>query len=177
MNDSIAYHDGKYRPLKECAINIATHAFQYGTMVIGGVRGYYNSTDQELYIFRLQDHIKRLAHSAHIMQMTLPLSPQQIAETLLELARRNEVRYNVYFRPFIYKSALQLSPRLHDVADSYSAYLLALDDYLDTDRGLTVGISSWRRIDENAVPARVKSVWRLYQFGFGQIRGGAKWLR
>ena len=155
--ESIAYHEGAYRPLGECGVNLATHAFQYGTMVIGGIRGYYNQGDKELYIFRLTEHIQRLARSAHIMQMKLPLGEKEMADVLLELARRNQCRANTYFRPFIYKSALQLSPRLHDVEDSFGLYSIPLEDYLDTKSGLRVAVSSWRRMDENVVPARVKS--------------------
>ncbi len=156
--DSIAYHQGEYRLMKDCSINIATHALQYGTMVIGGVRGYYNQEDDKLYIFRLSEHVERLMRSSHIMQMQMPsLERNKISEIIIEVAKRNQVKNNVYFRPFIYKSSLQLSPRLHDVADSFSLYMIPLDDYLDTTHGLKVGISNWRRMDENIIPARVKS--------------------
>ena len=155
--ESIAYHEGEYRSLKDSTINLATHAFQYGTMVIGGIRGYYSREKKELYIFRLEEHIERLARSAHIMQMKLPMKEEKMAELVLELARRNQIKSNSYFRPCIYKSALQLSPRLHDVEDSFSLYCIPLEDYLDTRQGLRVTVSSWRRMDENAIPARVKS--------------------
>ena len=153
---SIAYHQRQYRPLDECQVNIMTHALQYGTMVFGGVRGYHDPASGNLYIFRLEDHIARLLASARIMQMRSPLDGGQMAEVILELARRNEYRANVYFRPFIYKSALQLSPRLHDVPDDFSVYSLPLDDYLDTRKGLRAMVSSWRRIDENIIPTRAK---------------------
>ncbi len=155
--DKIAYHEGSFKTLENCTINIATHALQYGTMVIGGIRGYYNSETQKLHIFRLQDHVKRLARSAHIMQMSLPKTGKEIEDLIIELVRLNNAKTNVYLRPFIYKSSIQLSPRLHDVEDSFSIYLIHLDDYLDTSRGMRLGVSSWRRIDENSVPARVKS--------------------
>ncbi len=154
---NIAYHKGEYRNLEECSVNIATHAFQYGTMVIGGIRGYYNEKEEEFYIFRLYDHIQRLARSAHIMQMKLPIKEEEIFQIILSLTKRNQLKTNAYFRPFIYKSSLQLSPRLHDVEDSLSIYALALDDYLDTTRGLRLAVSTWRRMDENVIPARVKS--------------------
>ena len=153
---SIAYHQGQYRPLDECQVNIMTHALQYGTMVFGGVRGYHDGASGRLYIFRLRDHVARLLQSARIMQMRCPLNEAEMADVILELARRNGYRANVYFRPFIYKSALQLSPRLHDVPDDFSVYSLPLDDYLDTRKGLRAMVSSWRRIDENIIPTRAK---------------------
>ena len=154
--ESIAYHQGEYKRLADCQINIMTHSLQYGTMVFGGMRGYYNADRDNLYIFRIADHFKRLAGSARIMQMKPPLNERQMGEVILELARKNNYRENVYFRPFIYKSDLQLSPRLHDMHDAFSVYTLPLNDYLDTTRGLRVAVSSWRRIDDNIIPTRAK---------------------
>lgn len=155
--ESIAYHRGEFLPLKECDVNIATHAFQYGTMIIGGVRAYFNTKTKTLYFFRLADHIQRLFRNAHILQMNLALSKEKITEIFLELAQRNKIQNNAYFRPFIYKSALQISPRLHDVLDDFSIYTIALDSYLDMNKGLRLSVSSWRRVDENMIPVRVKS--------------------
>lgn len=154
--DHIAYHRGDFRPLSECQINIATHALQYGTMVFGGLRGYFNEKENQIYMFRLDRHTHRLHQSARIMQMTPPLSEKEMADVALELVRRNEYRCNVYMRPFIYKANTQLSPRLHDVQDDFSMYSMALNDYLDTSRGMTTAVSSWRRIDDNIIPTRAK---------------------
>lgn len=154
---SIAYHEGDYKKLGECGVNVATHALQYGTMVFGGIRGYYNERRENLFLFRLNDHVRRLTKSARIMQMQPPLGAEEMAAVAVELARRNEYRKNVYYRPFIYKSALQLSPRLHDVSDAFSMYTIPLNDYLDTSRGMRVAVSSWRRIDENIIPTRSKA--------------------
>lgn len=153
---SIAFHQDQYRPLAECHVNIMTHALQYGTMVFGGMRGYYNIEDNDIYIFRIEEHFRRLHKSARIMQMDPGYREEKMAEILLEITRRNQYRSNVYYRPFVYKSALQLSPRLHDVEDSFSLYSLPLDDYLDMGRGLTTMVSSWRRIEDNIIPTRAK---------------------
>ncbi|MCS7204639.1 MAG: branched-chain amino acid transaminase [Leptospiraceae bacterium] len=154
--NSIAFHEGEFRPLRECTINIMTHALQYGTMVFGGIRGYYNSKKDNVFLFRPYDHFKRLHNSAKIMQMKPKYSIEEMVNILKELTIRNQYKSNIYFRPFIYKSALRLSPSLHDVEDSFSVYSLLLDDYLDTNRGLRVMISSWRRIDDNIIPTRAK---------------------
>lgn len=154
--NSLAYHCGEFRALRECNVNIMTHALQYGTMVFGGMRGYHDSETDNVFIFRPYDHFHRLHRSARIMQMQPSLRPEQMTDIALELVRRNEYRCNVYFRPFVYKSELKLSPRLHDVADSFSMYTMKLDDYIDTSRGLNVAVSSWRRIDDNIIPTRAK---------------------
>lgn len=154
--NSIAYHRGAYAPLRECNINIMTHALQYGTMIFGGMRGYHDSESNNITLFRPVDHFQRLHRSAKIMQMRPTQSPEQMTGIALELLRRNEYRCNVYLRPFIYKSELRLSPSLHDVQDDFSIYTMKLDDYIDTSRGLSVAVSSWRRIDDNIIPTRAK---------------------
>ncbi len=154
--DSIAFHQGEFKPLRECTINIMTHALQYGTMVFGGIRGYYNKDKDNVFLFRPYDHFRRLYNSAKIMQMNPKYSIEEMVELLKELVKRNQYKANIYFRPFIYKSALRLSPSLHDVEDSFSIYTLLLDEYLDTNRGLRVMVSSWRRIDDNTIPTRAK---------------------
>jgi branched-chain amino acid aminotransferase len=125
-------------------------------MVFGGIRGYYSAEKSNIFIFRLEDHLRRIMKSAHIMQMKPPYGVEAMREIAIELVRKNEYRQNVYLRPFVYKSPLQLSPRLHDVRDDFSMYTLPLDDYIDTESGLKTGVASWRRIDDNIIPTRAK---------------------
>ena len=154
--ESIAYHEGSFKKLSDCNVNIATHALQYGTMVFGGMRGYQNAAGNNINIFRMDDHFARLERSAKIMQMKMPISKDDFRRITIEMVIKNNYKSNVYFRPFVYKNPLQLSPRLHDVSDDFAMYSLLLDDYLDMSRGLRVGISSWRRIDDNIIPTRAK---------------------
>ncbi|HMW60110.1 MAG TPA: aminotransferase class IV, partial [Leptospiraceae bacterium] len=108
---TIAYHKSEFKKLSDCTVNVATHALQYGTAVFGGVRGYYSKGMDNLLIFRIDRHFKRLHQSAKMMRMTPPLSEKEMANILIQVARFNNYRQNVYFRPFLYKAAEQLSPR------------------------------------------------------------------
>jgi branched-chain amino acid aminotransferase len=69
--------------------------------------------------------------------------------------RKNAFRTNVYVRPLAYKSAERIGVS-YDDQDSFALIALPFGDYLPTDRGLHAGVSSWRRIDDNAIPARGK---------------------
>ncbi|WP_346731140.1 hypothetical protein [Chloracidobacterium aggregatum] len=48
----IAFFEGRFVPLAEANINVMTHAFNYGTAVFEGIRGYWNGDDEEMYLFR-----------------------------------------------------------------------------------------------------------------------------
>jgi branched-chain amino acid aminotransferase len=153
----LSYFEGKILPSSEAKISIQTHAFQYGTAVFGGIRGYYNENKKNLFVFRIQDHFRRLINSTKIMQLQFHKSPEELAEITLQLLKECGYKQNVYVRPIIYTSSLQLSPRFHDVTANIAIYVLKLDDYLDTTNGLTTCISSWRRIDDTTIPTMSKA--------------------
>ncbi|MCB1145617.1 MAG: branched-chain amino acid transaminase [Leptospiraceae bacterium] len=151
------YFQGRYVPLKDANINIRTHAMQYGTAVFGGIRGYWNAEKKNLYVFRLHDHWQRLRQSGKIMQMHWQMEFEEFEQIVLKILRDGNWQCNVYLRPVIYKNALELSPRLHNVTDDFSVYAIPLNDYLDTRNGLKVCVSSWTRISDNQIPTRAKA--------------------
>ncbi|MDF3820923.1 branched-chain amino acid transaminase [Leptospira sp. 96542] len=152
----LTYFEGKIVPANEAKINIQTHAFQYGTAVFGGIRGYYNADKKNLFVFRLPEHCKRLINSTKIMQLQFTKTAEEIQSIILELLQQSKAEQNVYLRPIIYTSSLQLSPRFHDVKADIAIYVLKLDDYLDTQNGLKTMISSWQRFSDNQIPTLSK---------------------
>ncbi len=153
----LSYFEGKIVPSSEANISIQTHAFQYGTSVFGGIRGYYNESKGNLYIFRLRDHYQRLVNSAKIMQLTFDKTPDELVAITIDLIKQSNYKQNIYLRPIIYTSALQLSPRFHDVKTQIAIYVLKLDDYLDTQNGLTTMVSTWQRFSDNQIPTLAKA--------------------
>ncbi|MCK5558328.1 MAG: aminotransferase class IV, partial [Candidatus Hydrogenedentes bacterium] len=69
---------------------------------------------------------------------------------------KNGFQEDIYIRPIGYKSEYVLAPKVHDVDDDLTIYIIKLGDYVDTSSGLKVSVSSWRRLSDNALPARAK---------------------
>jgi branched-chain amino acid aminotransferase len=153
----LSYFEGKIVPSTEANISIQTHAFQYGTAVFGGIRGYYNESRKNLFMFRLTDHFQRLVNSAKMMQLQCNKTPEELVKITIDLIQQSNYRQNIYIRPIIYTSALQLSPRFHDVKTEIAIYILKLDDYLDTQNGLTTMISTWQRFSDHQIPTLAKA--------------------
>jgi len=151
------FFEGKIIPLKDANINVRTHAFNYGTGVFGGIRGYWNEEKNNLYVFRLKDHFKRIQNSAKILQMKLDYSIDELIDITIEIIQKGGWKQNIYIRPLLYKSELELSPRLHNVKDSFTEYVIPLNDYMDTQKGLSACISSWVRIHDNQIPTKAKA--------------------
>lgn len=147
--------NGEFIPAEQGVISVRTHAFAYGTGCFEGIRGYWNEQDQQLYLFRLREHYERLLRSCKILQISLPYTAEQLVDISIELVRRNDQRQDVYLRPVAYKSDQIIGVRLHNLTDHFIITSEPMGDYIST-TGLHCGVSSWRRIDDNAIPARAK---------------------
>lgn len=152
----VAFFQGKYVPFSEANISVGTHCVQYGTGAFAGIRGYLDHSGDAVNIFRLQDHARRLMNSARLLRAELPYTPGDVASIIAGLVERNNHSGDVYIRPFVYKPAVQLTPRLRGIGDELAVYMMPLGDYLKLDRGQTAIISSWFRIPDNAIPSRGK---------------------
>ncbi|MGB3329069.1 MAG: branched-chain amino acid transaminase, partial [Thermomicrobiales bacterium] len=151
-----AFFEGKIVPFGDAKVSIGTHALQYGTGAFAGVRGYLSDDKQTINIFRLKDHAARLLRSAKLLRMELPYDVDSLANVLVELTKQNAPTSDVYFRPFVYKASVQLTPRLKGLKDELAVYMLPMGDYLDTRRGQKAIVSSWTRASDNAIPSRGK---------------------
>lgn len=153
---SYAYFNGKIVPIEEAKVSVMTHALHYGTGAFGGIRAYWNDEVEELYIFRPLDHFKRVLNSAKLLMMNLPYTPESMLEILLELLRTENYRQDVYIRPLVYKSSPRIGVRLHDLDDAFTMFALPFGSYIPNEEGSRVTFSSWRRVDDNSIPARGK---------------------
>lgn len=151
-----AYFNKKIVPFEQATISVMTHAFNYGTAVFGGLRGYWSDVDEQLYLFRPLDHFTRLIQSAQLLRIRLDESAADLTNTLVELLRAEAYRENCYVRPLAYKSTEMIGVRLHDVDDALTMFAIPFGQYVANEEGLHVHFSAWRRVDDNAIPARGK---------------------
>lgn len=149
-----AFFDDEIVPLDEARVGIATHAFNYGTGCFGGIRAYWNEEQDQLYIFRIKNHFKRFLDSCRILNIALPYSIQDLTDITLDLLRLEEYHQDAYMRPIAYKATEDITPRLYDLDDAYAMYTRPLGNYIKLE--VRAGTSSWRRVDDNSIPARGK---------------------
>ena len=107
-------------------------------------------------MFEPTAHYRRLAASAKVLLMDLPFAPGELSEITAELCRRNGFRSDVYIRPVIYKSEETFGVRLDDLEHDLFIVAFPNSKYLDSNEGVKACVSSWRRLDDNAEPARAK---------------------
>jgi branched-chain amino acid aminotransferase len=151
-----AYFRGKIVPYSEAKVGVATHALNYGTAVFGGMRGYWNEEKKKLFVFRPYDHFRRFLQSCRMMCMQFDYTPESLTGILLDLLHADGYRQDIYIRPLAYKADEVVGVRLHDLQDELTIFAMPFGQYVKNDTNAHVTISSWRRIDDNVIPARGK---------------------
>ena len=155
--DGFIWQDGKLVPWREATTHALTHSLHYGMAVFEGVRAY--NTDKGTAIFRLQDHTQRLARSAHIFQMALPYSQEELNEAQKEVIRANKLDSG-YIRPLAFYGSekMGVSPKgakVHVIiaAWPWGAYL----GEEGMQRGIRIKTSSFTRHHVNITMVRANA--------------------
>ena len=153
-----AFFKGRVVPYSEARVGVLTHGLNYGTGVFSGIRGYWNPDENELFVFRPEDHYRRFLESAKMLGMTLPLDAPQLTAALADLLRKEGFREDCYVRSLAFYADETVGVRLHDLTPEISIVSMPYGRYIDKEEGAHATISSWRRVDDNAIPARGKIV-------------------
>lgn len=151
-----AFFDGKIVPMADAKVSVMTHALHYGTGVFAGMRAYWNDDEQQLFIFRALDHFERFRQSAGLLRITVPYSEVELTEILSQLLRTEDYHENVYIRPLTFKGENIGVDQLADLPDELTIFAKPSIGYYANPKGMHVGYSAWRRVEDNAIPARGK---------------------
>jgi len=152
------WFDGKMLPSEQAQVHVLTHALHYGSAVFEGIRAYACS-DGSSAVFRLEDHCKRLLQSAKILRMTIPYTPEQLAEACVETLKANKLAEG-YIRPlsFVGHGEMGVFPGNNPVQTiiavwPWGAYLGA--EALE--KGIRVKTSSFARSHVNTSMSKAKA--------------------
>lgn len=155
MATTYSFFKGNFVPQSEAKIGILTHAFNYGTGVFEGLRAYWNADQEQLFVFKMKEHYKRLHRSSHILQIKLAYSVDELCDITTEVLRRSEVRSDMYVRPIAYKSGEVVGVRLHNIDDDFCLALAPMGKYIPAEAA-RCKVSTWRRMDDTIAPVRAK---------------------
>jgi branched-chain amino acid aminotransferase len=149
--------NGEFIPWKEAKIHVLTHTLHYGSGVFEGVRCY--KTVKGPAIFRLEDHIKRLYHSAETCLIKIPYSEEELCDVIVKLIKLNELE-ECYIRPIVFRGygEMGLNPLKSPVEVAVAVWPWGA--YLGEEslrKGVRAKISSYRRFPPNVLPSNIKA--------------------
>lgn len=137
-------------------VNAVGHASVAG--IFEGIKAYWNECAEQLYVFRLDNHLRRFLQSIRMVRFAMPYTQEELKGAIIELLRVNGYRRDVYIRPYVFQQGivrelLQAQPGkpIEVVIDSWP-----FSSYRDPSAALHVCVSSWTRITDNVMPPRLK---------------------
>src|ERR1017187_4526009 len=155
----LIFFNGKNVPYDDARVHVLTTAFKYAATIYEGIRAYHNEDTDQLYVFRLNEHLERLADSAGIARIPLPYSAHEFTDILLRLIRATGIRRDLQIRLSAYVG--EDDGRLDSIGPvgvAIAAMPMGRYDALAPNEGLRVCVSSWRRIGDESMPPRIKTV-------------------
>ncbi len=154
-SDLIVYLDGEFIPWKDANIHVFSPAVKYGAAVFEGIRGYWNADRETLFLFRLEDHMRRLELSQRIMRFNQIVPAETMMDATVELMRKNGFRSSVHIRPTVYVDGFGESSAQEPLGSFITAIRRGTPKKVED--GCRAQISSWQRISDNVMPARAKA--------------------
>ena len=146
--------NGKTIPFADATIHLMSPAMRYGLNVFEGLRGYWNSDESQLYVFRLREHMERFDQSIRLLRFNAEFSVEDVSAAVLDLLRADEHRANCHIRTTAYLDGIGE----HHVTGpvGWMVYAGPRPRGKKVETGIAVHISSWRRMSDNAMPPRIK---------------------
>ena len=146
--------DGKYIQTEKAQIPITTHAIHYGTSVFEGIRAYWN--EKNLFVFRLDEHIKRFRRSGQFYNMSLNFSDKEIVNAIIGICKKNKIKKSCYIRPFYFVGDYGINLHVTEKAPTNVAiFTFPFGDLFDK-KGITAGVVSWRKFSDISTPPQAK---------------------
>ncbi len=146
--------NGEILPWDKGMVHVGAVGFKFGTAVFEGLRGYWNTDDEQLYIFQLEEHMRRLEYSQRFMRFEQTVEPGYVAEKTIELVRANGIKEPVHIMTTVFVSG----PGSPTTSGPVDLAITASPGYKPgwVDTGCSAQVSSWQRVPDQAMPMRVK---------------------
>ena len=147
--------NGNLMPLKDAKVSITAPGLSYAALVFEGIRAYWNKEHKQLYIFRLDEHLKRFINSMKLLKFIDYPNLSSIKADILQNIQANNYQEDIYIRlqGYIYEwgEMAVRSPVSTSIVSYPRPRAIAFTE------GKNFTISSWQRLDDNASPPRIKA--------------------
>ena len=148
------WFNGKYIPTNKAQVPITTHAIHYGTSIFEGIRAYWN--DENLFVFRLNEHVKRFRRSGRFYNISLNFTDKQISEAIIGICKKNKIKESCYIRPFYFVGEYGINLHVTENAPTNFVILTFPFGDLFDKNGITAGVVSWKKFSDQSTPPQAK---------------------
>ncbi len=149
------WFDGKFVKWEEATIPVMSHVLHYGTSVFEGIRAYFAKNN--LYIFRLKDHMERLHRSARVYSFALNYSAKELCDATIDLLRRISIKESCYIRPLTFVGMHGIDLNITRDSPTHTVIITFPFAKYFKEEGIKACVSSWRRIHDTSTPPMAKA--------------------
>ena len=148
------WFDGRLLPVNKAKVPVNTHAIHYGTSIFEGIRAYWDG--KNLYVFRLDEHVKRFRNSGKYYDISLNFSDREIKNAIINLCKKNKIRKSCYIRPFYFIGQYGINLHVTKKAPPPVAIFTFPFGDLFNKNGIACVISRWRKFSNLSTPVQAK---------------------
>lgn len=156
LQDRFIWFNGECIRASDAKINVLSPTAQFGANVFEGIRCYWNREEEILYAFRIQDHFRRLTRSLKLFGIDTTFPENRWFDYIRDAIIINNYREDIAVRMTVYidgdGSWSSTSP-----SGMFIAPITKARRKHPLDKGISAGISTWRRISDNTVSPRIKA--------------------
>jgi branched-chain amino acid aminotransferase len=149
------WFDGRFVKWEEATIPVMSHVLHYGTSVFEGIRAYFAKNN--LYIFRLRDHMERLHRSARVYSFALNYSAKELCDATIDLLRRVSIKESCYIRPLTFVGIHGIDLNITKDSPTHTVIIIFPFAKYFKEEGIKACVSSWRRIHDTSTPPMAKA--------------------
>lgn len=166
--ERLIWFKGDIIPVSDAKINVLSPTSQFGANVFEGLRAYWNKEEKQLYIFRLDDHTKRLQKSIKMMRFESDYTNDFLNNSVLDIIKANDFKEDIVCRQTIFLDGFGNWAATSPI-DMFIAPIEKGRAYPKEKIGIDVCISSWERIDESSLSPKIKMGANYMNSRMGQI--------
>ena len=148
------WFDGRFVSEDKAKVPVTTHAIHYGTSIFEGIRAYWNS--ENLFVFRLNEHIKRFRNSGKYYNILLRFSDAEIKNAVINLCKKNKIKKSCYIRPFYFVGEYGINLHVTKKAPTHVAMFSFPFGDLFNKNGISTCISKWKKFSDISTPTQAK---------------------
>jgi branched-chain amino acid aminotransferase len=153
--DQIIWFKGELIKAKEAMVNVLSPTAQYGLNVFEGIRGYWSDSHKDIFIFRLNEHLKRLQKSCQILRIVSPYDFDEITNAIINVLQANKLRCDVSIRVTLFVDE-EGGWSSSDPVNMFVAPIAKTRRDINLENGKKGLISSFERISDRTMPPRAK---------------------
>lgn len=153
------WRNGEVIPWEKGTIHIWDGGFTLPPGIFEGIRGYQKFDGNDVYVFRLRPHMKRLFASAKIHRLQISHTVEELEKAVTDVIAGNNFRDDVYIRPMVWPES---GPGLGWSETKGEAAVMVVPSpkparLKKMENGINVRVSTWRRLPDSVMPPRAKT--------------------